>query len=102
MIRDHHPRDFLEKDEYEHLRKKGCKKLGLKYKEEPEYEPGEIRKPSKPEDKLMYYVKENIIKKMTKVHTKCEEQVEKRWVYEYRVSDSNSPPLIPASLLVFL
>lgn len=86
LVRDHHPRDFLEKEEYEYLRKKGCRKLGFKYKEEPDYEPGEIRKPSKPEDKLMDYSKQKILNKLTKVHVKCEEEAEKRWVYEDRVS----------------
>lgn len=76
----------MEKEEYEHLRKKGCKKLALKYKEEPEYVLIEIRKPSKPEDKLMDYVKSKILEKMTVLHAKCEVECDKRWVYEDRVS----------------
>jgi len=87
LVRDHHPRDFLEKDAYEYFRKKGCRKLGLKYKEEPEKVVlGDLRKPQKPEDKLMDYVKEKVLKKIDAVHEKCEAECEKRWVFEDKVS----------------
>jgi hypothetical protein len=84
-VRDHHPRNFLEKDVYEYMRKKGCKKLGLRYREEPDFPIGEIRKPSKPEDKLMDYVKEKILKSITEVHEKCEAECDKRWTFEDKV-----------------
>ncbi|CAL8100667.1 unnamed protein product [Orchesella dallaii] len=85
LVRDHHPRDFLNYDEYETMRKKGCKKLGFRYKPEPEVEPGEIRKTSKPEDKLMDYTKTKITKQLNTLHSKCEEQVNKRWVFEDKI-----------------
>lgn len=86
LVRDHHPRDFLEYEEYESMRKKGCKKLGYRYKPEPEVEAGEIRKTLKPEDKLMDYTKSKILKQITSMHVKCEEAVNKRWVFEDKVS----------------
>lgn len=85
VVRDHHPRLFLEYDEYESMRKKGCKKLGFRYKPEPEVEPGEIRKTSKPEDKLMDYTKTKVMKQLTAMHAKCEEAVNKRWIFEDKI-----------------
>ena len=88
LVRDHHPRDFLFNPEYEQLRKKGCKVLKFRYREEPEIEPGEIVKTSKPEDKLMAHVKEKILIKLEKTHKKTVEEADKRWDYEDRVSHS--------------
>lgn len=85
LIRDHHPRDFLSKIEYERMRKRGCKFLKLKYKEEPELEPGEIRKTSKPEDKLMAHVKEVLLEKLELQHAITEKEVDKRWDFEDKV-----------------
>ena len=76
----------MEKTEYELLRKKGCKALGCRYKEEPEVEPGEIIKPSKPEDKLMAYVKDKVLKKLEKTFRANEKETDKRWIFEDRVS----------------
>ncbi|CAG7718479.1 unnamed protein product [Allacma fusca] len=85
LIRDHHPRDYLGKDEYEMFRKKGCKALKYRYKEEPEYEPGEIIKTSKPEDKLMDYLKEKIVSKLEKRKKLNEAETDKRWLFEDKI-----------------
>ncbi|ODM95808.1 Pre-mRNA-processing factor 39 [Orchesella cincta] len=85
LVRDHHPRDFLNYDEYETMRKKGCKKLGFRYKPEPDIELGELRKTSKPEDKLMDYTKTKVTKQLGNFHEKCEEQVNKRWGFEDKI-----------------
>lgn len=84
-MRDHHPRDLLDKEEYENLRKKGCTKFRYQYKEEREIEAGEIIKPSKPEDKLMTYVKEKILRKLQKLWEISEKETNKRWDFEDKV-----------------
>jgi hypothetical protein len=72
-------------DEYERHRKKGCKELKFRYKPEPEIESGEIRKTSKPEDKLMDYVKRRVLEKSTAIHAKTEQETDKRWEFEDKV-----------------
>ena len=42
-VRDHHPRDILDYEEYEELRKLTCKELGLTYRPDPVVEPSQPR-----------------------------------------------------------
>ena len=86
-VRDHHPRDILEYDEYEELRKATCEELELTYRPDPILDSGQ-REVVQPEDKLKAGMKERIVAALVANHERCEEQVEERKRFEDKIKRS--------------
>ena len=84
-VRNHHPRDILEYEEYEDLRKVTCEELELTYRPDPVIEPVKPRTVVQPEDKLKAGMKERIVASVVAVHEKCEEEVDKRFRFEDKI-----------------
>ena len=84
-MRDHHPRDILDYDEYDELRRVTCDELGLKYRPDPISNPEQKRDVQFPEDKLKAGMKERIIATVVASHEKCEAEVEKRLKFEDKI-----------------
>jgi hypothetical protein len=85
-IRDHHPRDILDYDEYEELRKVTCRELEIPYKPDPITDVGQApRQVVQPEDKLKVGMKERIVASVVADHEKCEDEVDKRYRFEEKI-----------------
>ncbi len=84
-IRDHHPRDILEYEDYEELRKVTCKELGLTYRPDPFIQPVQKREVVMPEDKLKAGMKERIVASVVADHENCEQEVDKRFRFEEKI-----------------
>ncbi|XP_043222809.1 uncharacterized protein LOC122382017 [Amphibalanus amphitrite] len=84
-VRDYHPRDILERDEYMALRRQCCIDLDMAYREEPAFELPEPVKTPKPEVKLISAIKEKLVADMVAVHEQTEKRVEKRWKLEDKI-----------------
>ena len=85
-IRDHHPRDILDYDEYEELRKFTCAELELPYAPDPVTDPGQApRAVVQPEDKLKVGMKERIVASVVGAHERCEDEVDKRYRFEEKI-----------------
>jgi pre-mRNA-processing factor 39 len=84
-VRDHHPRDILEYDQYEELRRVTCEELGLTYRPDPAVQPDLKRDVLFPEDRLKAGMKERIVATVVASHEKCESEVEKRLKYEEKI-----------------
>jgi tetratricopeptide (TPR) repeat protein len=84
-VRDHHPRDILEYDEYEKLRQLTCGELGLTYRPDPVVGESKPRQVVQPEDKLKAGMKERIVACVVSDHEKCEEDVDKRFRFEEKI-----------------
>ncbi|XP_037071445.1 pre-mRNA-processing factor 39-like [Pollicipes pollicipes] len=84
-VRDHHPRDILEREEYVALRRACCLELGVTYREEsasPLADPAKIRQP---EVKLVSAIKEKLVASLVAIHEKTEKKAEKRWKLEEKI-----------------
>ena len=75
-VRDHHPRDILQYQDYEALRKLTCRELGLTYRPDPISDPAETRKVELPEDKLKAGMKERLVASMVIIHEATEKKVD--------------------------
>ncbi len=84
-IRDHHPRDILEYEDYDNLRKITCKELNLTYRPDPVIQPSHERAVVMPEDKLKAGMKERIVASAVADHERCEEEVDKRFRFEEKI-----------------
>ena len=84
-VRDHHPRDIMEYETYDKLRRITCKELGLTYRPDPIVEPHTVREVFLPEDKLKAGMKERIVASCVNNHEKCESQVEARIKFEDKI-----------------
>lgn len=81
-IRDNHPRDILEYESYEELRKLTCQELDLKYRPDPVMAGSKKREVVQPEDKLKAGMKERIVASVVEDHERCGKLVEKRYKLE--------------------
>ena len=85
FVRDHHPRDILDYDQYEELRRVTCDELGLIYRPDPISDAGQKRDVQFPEDRLKAGMKERIVASVVASHERCEAEVEKRLRFEDKI-----------------
>ena len=84
-VRDHHPRDILQYQDYESLRKLTCRELGLTYRPDPITNPGETRKVELPEDKLKAGMKERLVASMVAIHDETEKKIDEIYRFEEKL-----------------
>ena len=87
-VRDHHPRDILDYESYDMLRKVTCVELKLKYRPDPIMTQDPTKSKREvffPEDKLKAGLKERIVASLVNDHEKCEAEVEKRAKFEDKI-----------------
>merc|ERR1719361_2493321 len=84
-VRDHHPRDILQYQDYEALRRLTCRELGLTYRPDPISDPAETRKVELPEDKLKAGMKERLVASMVILHEATEKKVDEIYKYEEKL-----------------
>ncbi len=84
-VRDHHPRDILDYENYDKLRKITCQELGLTYRPDPVIEPSSVREVVLPEDKLKAGMKERIVASLVLDHEATEEAVDQRLRFEEKI-----------------
>ena len=99
FVRDHHPRDVLEYEAYEDLRKVTCSELGLTYRPDPIKGEHKTREVVQPEDKLKAGMKERIVASVVAAHERVEEAVDKRLKYEDRSGHQRSFIVFFSSLI---
>ena len=83
-VRDHHPRDILQYQDYEGLRRLTCKELGLKYRPDPVIDPKK-RKVELPEDKLKAGMKERLVASLVATHEATEARVDQIYRFEEKL-----------------
>merc|ERR1719193_2152182 len=83
-VRDHHPRDILQYQDYEGLRRLTCKELGLKYRPDPVIDPKK-RKVELPEDKLKAGMKERLVASLVSTHEATEARVDQIYRFEEKL-----------------
>merc|ERR1719206_1082284 len=83
-VRDHHPRDILQYQDYEGLRRLTCKELGLKYRPDPVIDPKK-RKVELPEDKLKAGMKERLVASLVASHEATEARVDQIYRFEEKL-----------------
>ena len=84
-VRDHHPRDILQYQDYESLRKLTCRELGLTYRPDPITNHGETRKVELPEDKLKAGMKERLVASMVAIHDETEKKIDEIYRFEEKL-----------------
>lgn len=84
-VRDHHPRDILEYEEYDTLRRLTCKELQLTYRPDPVMFPDLPRKVELPEDKLKAGMKERMVASLVTTHEAAETKVDKIYMFEEKL-----------------
>ena len=75
-VRDHHPRDVLDYEEYDSLRRLTCRELQLTYRPDPVIFPDTPRKVELPEDKLKAGMKERLVASLVATHETAEARVD--------------------------
>ena len=71
-MRDHHPRDILQYEDYESLRQLTCRELGLTYRPDPIVQPEHERMVELPEDTLKAGMKERLVASLVAAHEATE------------------------------
>ena len=84
-MRDHHPRDILEYEEYDTLRRLTCKELQLTYRPDPVMFPDHPRKVELPEDKLKAGMKERLVVSLVTTHEATEGRVDEIYRFEEKL-----------------
>lgn len=84
-VRDHHPRDILQYEDYESLRKLTCRELQLTYRPDPIVEPATERKVELPEDKLKAGMKERLVASLVNSHEATENRVDEIYMFEEKL-----------------
>merc|ERR1719341_1930694 len=87
-VRDHHPRDILQYDDYESLRKLTCRELQLTYRPDPIVEGSAERKVELPEDKLKAGMKERLVASLVHSHEATENRVDEIYMFEEKLKRS--------------
>ncbi len=84
-VRDHHPRDILDYEEYEELRRVTCRELDLTYRPDPAIEPVQAREVVLPEDKMKAGMKERIVASVVAEHERTEQKVDAICKFEEKI-----------------
>ncbi|XP_023326591.1 uncharacterized protein LOC111700016 [Eurytemora carolleeae] len=84
-VRDHHPRDILQYEDYESLRKLTCRELQLTYRPDPVVQPEQERKVELPEDKLKAGMKERLVASLVVAHETTEARVDEMYMFEEKL-----------------